>query len=939
MSNPAVNVTITGDPADLARAVKQAEAMFAQLKADAGKLSKATSGMSWGGMLQGVVAGNLVADALEGGAAAAWNFGESSIKAFASSQREWALLAGTLKNVHASFSQMEPTLQKNAAAFERLTSFDDESYASATAGIIRTTGKAAAASFRNVELVADVAVGRTIDIAAAAQLVGKAYNGNTAALHKMGIEVQAGHSALEALRQRYQGLAEAEAHTLSGQMKQTSVAWDDFKEAVGGALTAMLGGAEVFPRVTGLIRDMQHWVENNQGSFDQWGTRIGDFASGAVSVIGTLAGVVGGAIDNLELMAAKIPVLLARFNAAVAHINESSGGSLQAASNNIGDFWQRQDAHMRGAGVPEGVVNSSMLHFVEPLRMFGGAKIDTAHLADDRVAAAQAAFDRIAAQQRAGGGAGGHTANLMGALIDQLFGADEGAEATGKDHENAVRAARERVAEMVRAMELEARIGFGHLDLSKIEVPGLNGQPGTNMGAAAREAEDARKKVAGLRTELHNLAALGVSPPKGWKEMLDSYVAQANEFQAHLAEAADRLHVALNPGALAGQRKRLHAATTESTTLPIGGSIRPILFAPPSAAVMQAWAGQVAAARDRLRVAADAGNSAAMRSAQQDLDRAVHRLRDARKEFNRNLLAPNVGSDARKAGMAAVKAASDAAGVEPERTGPFAALARPVQSWKDVNGQQAAQLAAGVKDFGASLTAQFTPAGAALTAFSGFLQGIQPALDALKEPLKMLGEIVGRALIPVLQPLFPIFKEIAIAGTYLGQIIFTISGGIEKAVGALISALGRLLGHLPFIGAIGHAIERAGKQMTAQGDGFLEGAKQLAEGRHVLETMKFTDALARAGAAAGALTDSFTNIPSWYRVAEAIYSSAPPMRGPGVGAYANVGQASVINFTGDVVIHTTGDAERTYQDWRQKVIEKSRSAGGASLALANAIPA
>jgi len=96
--------------------------------------------------------------------------------------------------------------------------------------------------------------------------------------------------------------------------------------------------------------------------------------------------------------------------------------------------------------------------------------------------------------------------------------------------------------------------------------------------------------------------------------------------------------------------------------------------------------------------------------------------------------------------------------------------------------------------------------------FGGRLAGIagtvKDVLTSALSPVNLLFDVVGRALgdflanmtpiidllasalMPILKALFPIFKMLAISATYLGQVIFTISGGIAKAVGWLIQAIG-----------------------------------------------------------------------------------------------------------------------------------------------------
>jgi len=102
------------------------------------------------------------------------------------------------------------------------------------------------------------------------------------------------------------------------------------------------------------------------------------------------------------------------------------------------------------------------------------------------------------------------------------------------------------------------------------------------------------------------------------------------------------------------------------------------------------------------------------------------------------------------------------------------------------------------------------PAGLAIAALfdivKGALEPLQPVIDALREPLRIIGTLIGQTLAPVLELLVPIVNALAIAFTF-GQ----------QAVGYLVQALGWLIDHLvpDFISKVGQGIEQYGKDMVA----------------------------------------------------------------------------------------------------------------------------
>lgn len=108
------------------------------------------------------------------------------------------------------------------------------------------------------------------------------------------------------------------------------------------------------------------------------------------------------------------------------------------------------------------------------------------------------------------------------------------------------------------------------------------------------------------------------------------------------------------------------------------------------------------------------------------------------------------------------------------------------------------------------LWAKFGPAGLAIAALfdivSAALKPLRPVIDALREPLRIIGTLIGQTLAPVLELLVPIVNALAKAFTF-GQ----------QAVGYLVQALGWLIDHLvpDFISKVGQGMEQWGKDMVA----------------------------------------------------------------------------------------------------------------------------
>lgn len=161
---------------------------------------------------------------------------------------------------------------------------------------------------------------------------------------------------------------------------------------------------------------------------------------------------------------------------------------------------------------------------------------------------------------------------------------------------------------------------------------------------------------------------------------------------------------------------------------------------------------------------------------------------------------------------------------------------------------------------------------------NGLFETLGPTLAALQEPLRVLGTIVGSALVPILRILFPVFKGVAIAATYVGEVFFKVSAFILRAIGSLVRGLGNLINKLP--GSPGDPLVKAGQGLLDLADSFTAGANELAKGRDELRKLEFggaAEALNKTAEAANALTDSLLNVPSGFKIAAAVFAATLPV--------------------------------------------------------------
>lgn len=256
--------------------------------------------------------------------------------------------------------------------------------------------------------------------------------------------------------------------------------------------------------------------------------------------------------------------------------------------------------------------------------------------------------------------------------------------------------------------------------------------------------------------------------------------------------------------------------------------------------------------------------------------------------------------------------------------------------------------ARGADQFGAAksqimdLVASFSPLGIAATALGGLFQGLQPVLEALKEPIRLVGEIFGKALAPVLKALFPVFQIVAIAATYVGEYLFkfaavvlNVVSFIERAVGGFIEGIGRILGKIPLIGGLFKPLEAAGAALKKHGeilggiaDGFEEGADALSKGREELKDLKWDDVLDPATKAVDNFAGALNNAARGFKIDLRRFQATTGIADPRSAARAGGG----VTITGPVTVVANNPQELVDSVERQAAAKKARGyTGGLTL--------
>jgi hypothetical protein len=156
-------------------------------------------------------------------------------------------------------SALQTALRANVAAYDgnlesinrvidarlRLGFTDNEQAESLAVLVAMTKDSTAALDIQRTAM--DLARLKHMDLAAASVILGKAYNGNFIALKRLGIQVEAGTTGIEALglvQRRVAGQAEAFGKTEEGAAAGAAAEWEKFQEDLGNlllpALTAVM---------------------------------------------------------------------------------------------------------------------------------------------------------------------------------------------------------------------------------------------------------------------------------------------------------------------------------------------------------------------------------------------------------------------------------------------------------------------------------------------------------------------------------------------------------------------------------------------------------------------------------------------------------------------------------------------------------------------------
>jgi len=156
----------------------------------------------------------------------------------AEEERGIALLGQAVRNTGADWDTASVAIEDYLTAELARTALDDGDGRAAIQKLTEATGSYETA-LDLMTLTQDLAAAKGIDLATAADIVGKVHEGNTGSLSRYGIVLEEGASATDALAamtERFGGAAETAGGTYQASSARVGIAMGNIKETIGGAL-------------------------------------------------------------------------------------------------------------------------------------------------------------------------------------------------------------------------------------------------------------------------------------------------------------------------------------------------------------------------------------------------------------------------------------------------------------------------------------------------------------------------------------------------------------------------------------------------------------------------------------------------------------------------------------------------------------------------------
>jgi hypothetical protein len=311
--NRTLKLSILADVDDLNKKLKAANG---DVEASAGKLEKF-----------GKVAGAAFLAAAAAAGAYAVKIGVDGVKAAIADEQSQIKLASALENATGATKAQIAATEESIDKMARATGVADDKLRPALSRLALSTGDVSKAQDL-LSLALDISTQTGKPLEGVANALGKAYDGNTAALGKLGIGLSSAElkamsftDVQTKLSDLFGGAAAKNAATFQGRMDRLKVAFDEGVEAIGVKLLPIIEAlikiiiekvVPGFEKFAKLFDPIKKAIDDNKESFQALGSFIVDYIvpvftvalGGAISFVAKIAAgvvdIVGGVINVIR---------------------------------------------------------------------------------------------------------------------------------------------------------------------------------------------------------------------------------------------------------------------------------------------------------------------------------------------------------------------------------------------------------------------------------------------------------------------------------------------------------------------------------------------------------------------------------------------------------------------------------------------------------------
>ncbi len=310
-----LKLSILADVDDLNKKLKQANG---DVEESAGKLEKF-----------GKMAGAAFLAAAAAAGAYAIKIGVDGVKAAIADEQSQIKLASALENATGATKAQIAATEDSIDKMARATGVADDKLRPALSRLALSTGDVSKAQDL-LSLALDISTQTGKPLEGVANALGKAYDGNTAALGKLGIGLSSAElkamsftDVQTKLSDLFGGAAAKNAQTFQGRMDRLKVAFDEGVEAIGVKLLPIIEAlikiiiekvVPGFEKFAKLFDPIKKAIDDNKESFQALGSFIVDYLvpvftvalGGAISFVAKIAGgvidIIGGIINVIRTL-------------------------------------------------------------------------------------------------------------------------------------------------------------------------------------------------------------------------------------------------------------------------------------------------------------------------------------------------------------------------------------------------------------------------------------------------------------------------------------------------------------------------------------------------------------------------------------------------------------------------------------------------------------